>query len=556
MKKTVKKIMPVLLAGIMAISLAACGNDQKPPVVSSEVQTGTQETTSQVSSETTLTDPTEITYPLDTDVKLTFYSVNHLYVQDEYASYKESPFHSGLEERTGMEIEWQFPVKGGDQDQAYNLIWVDEELPHIVAYKDMLPAVTKQLYDDGLIWDLTDYLPIYAPDFWAILNSPEYEMVKKTHTAEDGRIYSVLQLSDIPYGNPYQGPMIRKDWLDEQGLEIPITLEDWENVLTVFKEKYNATLSSTESQLRKIALSTGTGCYGSMDANFYHIGNEVRFAQTDEQYKELLTVLNRWYEKGLIDADIFANDNNTLRSKALNNEIGIVLNAQSQLINYRADAAAQGVESNWIGLEYPRIADGEPTTYIPAAPVSYNTQYAAVITTACSEEEMIEALKWMNYGYTEEGSYYWGFGVEGETYTLDENGMVQWTELITENPLGASEAKKRYTGLWGAGLAIAYQGITEAALDPAQIDARIKWRDNTVNTDHAMPTLAYTVEEQQEYNDLFTAITTYVAEMSFKFITGEEKLDNFDKYVETLRGMGLERCREITQAAFDRFNAK
>ena len=39
-------------------------------------------------------------------------------------------------------------------------------------------------------------------------------------------------------------------------------------------------------------------------------------------------------------------------------------------------------------------------------------------------------------------------------------------------------------------------------------------------------------------------------------LTGEESLDNFDSFVETLNGMGLERVLEIQQAAYDRFLAR
>ncbi len=40
--------------------------------------------------------------------------------------------------------------------------------------------------------------------------------------------------------SPYAGLMIRKDWLDELGLEIPVTYDDWEIVLTKFKEEKGA----------------------------------------------------------------------------------------------------------------------------------------------------------------------------------------------------------------------------------------------------------------------------------------------------------------------------
>ena len=38
-----------------------------------------------------------------------------------------------------------------------------------------------------------------------------------------------------------------------------------------------------------------------------------------------------------------------------------------------------------------------------------------------------------------------------------------------------------------------------------------------------------------------------------KFVTGEESLDNFDDYVATLKGMGLDTLMEIMNDAYDDF---
>ena len=43
----------------------------------------------------------------------------------------------------------------------------------------------------------------------------------------------------------FSGPILRKDWLDELGLEVPETIDEWENVLAQFKEKKGATAPLT-----------------------------------------------------------------------------------------------------------------------------------------------------------------------------------------------------------------------------------------------------------------------------------------------------------------------
>lgn len=62
-----------------------------------------------------------------------------------------------------------------------------------------------------------------------------------------------------------------------------------------------------------------------------------------------------------------------------------------------------------------------------------------------------------------------------------------------------------------------------------------------------------TAEERKEAANLENTINVYVTEHALKFVTGEESLDNFDKFVNDLNDQGLERLLEIRQAAYDRF---
>ncbi|MFB5680172.1 hypothetical protein ACE3NQ_04455 [Paenibacillus terreus] len=51
-----------------------------------------------------------------------------------------------------------------------------------------------------------------------------------------------------------------------------------------------------------------------------------------------------------------------------------------------------------------------------------------------------------------------------------------------------------------------------------------------------------------------TDVNTFKDEMILKFIMGTEPLDNFDNYVEMLKGLGIEEAIQIQQAALERYN--
>ena len=58
-----------------------------------------------------------------------------------------------------------------------------------------------------------------------------------------------------------------------------------------------------------------------------------------------------------------------------------------------------------------------------------------------------------------------------------------------------------------------------------------------------------------EYATIINEMNTYVEEMTSKFILGTEDIETgFDKYIETLNQLGLERATEIMNNALERFN--
>ena len=51
-------------------------------------------------------------------------------------------------------------------------------------------------------------------------------------------------------------------------------------------------------------------------------------------------------------------------------------------------------------------------------------------------------------------------------------------------------------------------------------------------------------------------MNTFVAEEALKFVTGDRSLDEFDKFVSQLEGLGMNDVLEIIQGAYDRYLEK
>jgi len=547
-RKFATRVWALLLAAVMLIGLVGCGEKTPTETTAGNKETNAPESTSGSgeTQEPTTEAPVEITYPLESDYTIWLWGINNLKYQSVYNDASESPFHTGLTRMTGMNIKWEFPQDGVKADQAFSLIMMEEKKPDVI-FHSIYPDAAEEYIADGVLYDLTEYLPKYAPDYWEYITSdPAIDAMAKTAT---GKYYRFLTCVESEYNTTYMGPLIRKDWLDEQKLDIPVTLEDWENVLKVFKEKYGATYTATKGQF---GLGAGTGAYADDTALWYVDNGEVKFANTTPEYKEYLTVLNRWYAEGLMDADISVNDASAVRNKAVNGEVGIVYGPSSLFRNMVADAEKAGNGAEWIGMSHPRTAKGDATTYIQTN-ASFASQKGAVVTTSCSEEHLIDVLKFLNYGYTEEGRMYWNFGEKGVSYELDANGKPVWTEKVLSE---GAEAYKRYQLTSGAGISIQAKAFIELLNPGAFGEAIDAWIENSVAKQHTIPRLSLTDDEAAQYNDKYTAITTYANETIAEFIFGERSLDEFDDYVKKLESMGLEDCRKVQQAAYDRYLAQ
>ncbi len=558
-KKWLSRTLAAMLAGVMTVgALAGCGaqDETNNTVQSGESQT---ESTSQADASASSESQPEssevqegVTYPVDTDVELSFYIQNQgLAKSSAYVDYNSVPFYSGLSEKTGITVDWQTHAEGADQTAAYNLLLQEEELPNILF--GGICGDSAELYNDGLIYDLTEYLPEYAPDFWEYINLPENAANKKAITDSEGKFLYFPFIQESDFNITYLGPVIRQDWLDELSLEVPVTMEDWENVLIAFKENYGAYFSFSLSRFSAAGIGGGTGAFAPHTINYFVEDGQVKCANAQEEWKDFLVIMHRWYEEGLLDPDFTTADDSSVRSRALNGETGVVYTAMSQLTNFVADAEKEGTGAKWVGFSYPRTEEGAPTTYIQTRSQTFQHYYGAMITTSSSEEELIAAIKFLNYGYSEEGMLYWNFGEEGISYEVAEDGSLRFTELITSDERGVAEAMKDYTGMYTIGVGIQMADMVKAKNNEASVEAVSVWTENTVAAQYMLPPYKRTEDEQVIYNDINTQLTTYVSEMALKFITGEESLDNFDKFVEQLDAYGLQELLEVEQAAYDRY---
>lgn len=550
MNTIIKRVVLMLLVVVMVTGMVACGGTGTA-IPSGAQQGGNQQGGNQQGGEDIGTGELGVvTYPLDTDADLSIWCYSSAApVYKSYKSYKQSPWHSGLVSKTGVDIEWIHPVEGADNQQAFNLLMLNEDLPSIVCYS-IDPGKAQLLYNEGAIVDLKPYLAKYAPDYWEFLTAPGHEEFLRSVTTEDGQIYMFRAFNEAP--NVAYGPVVRKDWLDECGLDIPVTIEDWEVMLRTFREQYGAKFAFPISRFLSAGLASGFGAYGSMKCNYYLDNGEIKLAQTQPEFKAYLETMARWVKEGLVDIDSLIMTDEGFRTKAINNNTGaafVVMSLFTKIIN---DSAAERTAAEWVAVPYPVVNEGEPTSWVQYSGLT--SVYGSFVTTSNTEEEIIAAVQWLNYFYCEDGINYAAYGILDDTYYIDENGLPQYTDKVLKDRDGPSAGAAKYTGYGNTPVA-GYQPARVPIMknDPVVSAGSAIWLANTKAADAVIPTLVLTADEASEYADLSMATFTYGDEQIMKILAGETSIDKWDSVVAHMYDLGLQEMLDIQNAAYQRY---
>ncbi len=471
--------------------------------------------------------------------------------------FNDIQMYKELEKKSGVHIEFIHPAIGQDAEQ-FNLIVASGELPDLIEYKwATYTGSPQKAIDDGVIIPLNDLIEKHAPNFKKLISentelSKEYNRACRT---DSGQIFAFPTLNTGSY-RTFQGPMIRKDWLDELGLEVPVTIDDWTEVLTAFKEKKGVKYPLTGVMGNYIGgRCSFEGAYG-IGQRLYVDNGKVKFGPLEDGYKEFLTLLNKWYKAELIDRDFATNTAVEADNKILSDQAGAVFDSiGSGMGVFMQQSEDLGEKMDLVATPYPILKEGDINRFDLGEQDAASAYLA--ITTAC--EDPVKAVKWIDRLYSEEGYYLVNFGVEGDTYTMVD-GKPVYTEKILNNPegLGIAEALAMNCRAISPapGLKQAPEYLEQYYQYPQQVDALKLWAENSANTKTTkMPNgLSATDKENRELASLATDINKYVEEMSLKFITGAEPFKNYDKFVSTLKNnFKVARYIEIEQAMYDRY---
>ena len=485
------------------------------------------------------------TYPIQTDVTLTYFLPLRSSLGGLVENYAETPHAQEFAKRTGVNIEYMH-ASIGQESEMLSLLIASDELPDIM-HGNWIghQGGVESAIEDGIIVDIGKYRE-YAPGFFGKLEAnPELDRAAKT---DEGHYYGFTSIQSASRLRMTTGPVVRADWLKELGLSYPETIDEWETVLTAFKEKKGAIAPFSAANRAHMYSMFG------IPNGLFIDGNEYKYGFAIPEVKKALIHMNDWYNKGLLDVNIASVDAKTLDSQVLTGMTGAMIASGGDIERYMNASKEAGFEL--IGMRYPTYEKGTVSNTMSVGLPIPGTSVSA-ISGQCKYPEL--AAKVLDYCYTAEGEIFANYGVEGVSYNMVD-GVPTYTDVITNNPEGLSimESLSLYVKAGATGPFECQEGyINQYYSLPQQKTSLDAWQIGFKESEKRKTRpITLATDEAQEAADILAEISPYVSSMISKFIVGIEPIDKFDEYLDEIYDLGLQRVLDIYTDALKRYNAR
>mgnify|MGYP001108896101 CR=1 FL=1 len=551
MRKTAKRATALTLSVLMAAgSLAGCGSKEETKETAAE-SAKTEATTGGETTGDTATDPDK---PY-AGTKLTWYSRLNANVSTTYPNLGDTPWAQYVMEQTGIEIEFIHPTVGSE-DEEFSILIASGEYPDIIEHKwTTYPGGPQAAINDGVIIDLDDVMVNNAPNFSKLMaDHPDVD--KRVKTA-DGSYYCFPFLRGLESPNITQfsaGMILRKDVLDELGLEMPETIDEWETVLRAFKEAGFETPFVTRNEWMKDVWSPGFDNWG----NFYVEDGTVKHGLIEASRKDFISKMHDWYEEGLIDRDWLVADKaanqtyfTTGKSAAVYAPFGQGLGQYTQVMN---EADPEITQEDIRATVPVTSTKGQNAKFSKMNDIYDQSGVSAAISTQC---ENVEAAAWLlDWMFSEEGNLCCNFGIEGVTYEM-KDGKPVYTDMIMNNPDGLSVANAlaAYTRASTSGVCVQDEDYIEQYYEQDNQKEALELSMKTDMGEHFFPPTSVAEEDSEQFADIMNNVKTLADEMEAQFIAGTVPMDEWDAYQQQLKEFGIEDAIAMMQTAYDNYMA-
>lgn len=435
-----RKVLCIVVAILMfsSLVLTGCGSKDEQPA-----QQGT--TQSETTSETTVPDTDEPEWKSDTSPFE--FSVFLGGGWDQEQVWKRGQIITDLvSELTGAWLNVTVPT---DPAEQLNIMIASDDLPDVLIISSTDPNMNA-LQKNGKLRSLTKLIDENCPSFWDNISDDVVNLTKYP----DGNLYylGIAHRSEESIMRPEVWGSagawvraVRKDIYESLGFPNMITVDDYFNVFRQVKEKYPDVecigpypidLSGTSHFPASQMMGAFLYGFGKGDirvsGDYWDDNGITKLAFRSPAWYETNKLFNQFYRQGFLSKESFTDKYDQYVSKIAQGRYFfgqndyVYQNAAIKAANDGADDKIYTVHENVLFS-----ADGGRPVYDAGSAVT--TWLGWAITTNAKQPERI--IKYMQYVWSMEGNMMFNFGIEGETFKRDSNGVPYLIEPYSLNPL-------------------------------------------------------------------------------------------------------------------------
>ncbi|RRJ67006.1 extracellular solute-binding protein [Paenibacillus oralis] len=436
-----------------------------------------------------------------------------------------------IEEKTNTKIKFSW-VPDASKEERINTALASDSLADIVSLTILENASVRNALKSGMFWEVEPYLNEF-PNLAAISEE------QRRAASIAGKLYGVPFLKDVARN----GVVIRKDWLDKLGLEVPKTTDELMAVAKAFTEqdpdgngKKDTYGFIDRSDLIYGAFKTLSSYFGA--PNNWEVSEDGKFTPEfeTEGYIKTMDYMKELYEKGYINQDFAVTAKKDQQEGFNQGKAGIYVGALfdgKNLLN-----GAKGIQDD---MEIALVNDitftgNESDRAIWAGNGGIGGLLAFPKSEVKDEAELKRVLKFVNDLMDEEIFTLMTYGIEGVHYSIDANKAVtitdqeKWEQEV--QPFSSSRPKE--------------PGYKIHDADPLKVEAAALILENE---QYAVYNPAYSLESET-FTTMGSELQKIITDATYKYIFGSLDLNGFKAEVEKWKQSGGSKIISEYEAAY------
>jgi len=414
---------------------------------------------------------------------------------------------------TKLNIEW---VSANNYADKLNVMLASGDLPDLVLIPDPFHPVFRKAAEQGAFWDVSPFIDEY-PNLKSKIDQIAWDL-----TTINGANYG------IPRPRPSEGDtffVLRKDWLENVGLDIPTTSDELYEVMKAFTHNdpdqngkddtigFAGQINPTDMG----SLGNFEGIFTGANGEWKEVDGELVYTALLPEMKESLEFLTKAYNDGLIPADFASLQVSQVKEMFQGSKAGM-MSEKSGAFQENYDALSKIVpDFDFLNL-YPLT---HINNYNPKGP-GFSGMNA--IPKSVPEEKVKKILAMMDRWVQDDVFNLHKQGIEGIHHKVENGEVVIDTEKMVQDAVADFNQIVYVSDPYASTVKPTFP--EEAQKLYAEI------QDERVNTSVANVSLGLYSETAQTY---LPELQKKTMDLKTKIILGRESIDAWDDYVENLQ---------------------